>query len=804
MKHLTFRAPVLAAALVGFAIGVPTLAAQADPAPAAPGHPAELLRYTGDASSATGAALGQGSCDVNGDDYADAVVGAWFWDKTPTANIGASYVILGSPDAASSSLADPADANAVRIDGPSTANAFTGFSVACVGDVNGDGLDDIAISHYIDQRIYVVFGAENFVGVTLDSLGDRGYTVRGGPDSGNVGYAIAPVGDVNADGLDDFAVSEVAADNNGRNNSGRIWVLAGRDDITDVNLLDPAVGQVIMTVDGAYAEERLGVSASVGDVNGDGIDDFLLGSYTSTPWGPAVAVPGAAYVVFGGATGALDAADLGTKGFSIVGPHRQRDRLGISVAAAGDVNGDGLADVLIGADGVNNATTGPRTGGAAIVFGSASTATVYTDPSAAPGQSVFTCDDDPLACAAPVRRGYWINGINGGDSTGYSVAGIGDVDGDGIPDHALGAWGHDPEGRSNAGAAFVVHGSPTAIVQNLDAIDGYQIDGLAAGDRFGRQVAAIGDFDGNGTDDLAIGADFAARGGAQNGEVTVALLGQLNTSTTLHTSETKPATGQTVFFLAGALDRSGQPLTSGTVNLTDNGQPVPGCTRATVSDGWAGCITAWSDRGDHAMVASYAGTDHLAPSSSAATDLTVGSAVVIDADPVVGSYGLLGPSVTGEVRAPGRLPTGTVTVSYGATDLGTATLSGGRFSLPLGVTAIPPGKRQLTLTYDGDARHQGTTGTTSTNVARAMPTVATVLSGRKVVIQVSAPGVKPTGTVQIKVDGKIVTTRTLRANGKTSATLPVLTRGSHRIWVVYTGTSTVIHRSSTPITVVAK
>ncbi|MGN6695437.1 MAG: integrin alpha, partial [Aquihabitans sp.] len=458
MKRTKPLIATLALALAAGMAGTGASAASALPAPAA-GGPAELLRYVGDSSSATGAAIANGTCDVNGDGNDDLVVGAWFWDKTPTANIGATYVLLGGANVRGTALADPAEAGAVRIDGPATASAFTGFAVACVGDVNGDDLDDIAISHYTAQKTYVVFGAKDFTGLALDSIGDRGFTVKGGASSGNVGFSMAPVGDLNADGLDDFAVAEVAADTQGRTNNGRVWVVAGRDEISDVDLTAPTAGQLVMTVDGAYSEERIGTIASVDDVNGDGIDDFLLGAYTSTPWGSAYAVPGAAYVVFGGAgaTGEIDTLNLGSRGFTISGPTRQRDRLGISVSAAGDVNGDGRADLLIGADGVTNATTGNRNGGAAVVFGSASTDRVYTDPAAANGQSVFTCAAPaPVAatdaCVDPARRGYWIDGAAASDATGYSVAGIGDVNGDAIPDLALGAYGFDP--ANPAGGTF--------------------------------------------------------------------------------------------------------------------------------------------------------------------------------------------------------------------------------------------------------------------------------------------------------------------------------------------------------------
>lgn len=626
MKRASLKVVAVAAAALAVGGLAPTPAVAAPPPPGA-GGPAALLRYTGDPSSATGAALSSGACDVNGDGYDDVVVGAWFWDKAPTANIGASYVLFGGPDVDGASLADPAEADAVRIDGPATASAFTGFAVGCLGDVNGDDLDDIAISHYTAQKAYVVFGAEDFTGLTLDSVGDRGFTVRGGPTSGNVGFSLNAVGDLDDDGLGDFAVAEVAADTQGRTNNGRVWVVAGRDDIADVELTAPAEGDLVMTVDGALSEERLGTIASVGDVDGDGVDDFLLGSYTSTPWGAGVPVPGAAYVVFGGTTGTVDTAALGDDGFAIVGPTRARDRLGISVAAAGDVDGDGKADLLIGADGVNNAATGPRTGGAAVVFGSDSTARVYTDPLATGGQSVFTCADegpvtDPGACATKTRRGYWISGVNNQDSTGYSVAGIGDVDGDDVPDMALGAYGYDPVTEagplSGAGATYVVHGAPEATVVDLATLaagDGYRIDGTAAGDRFGRQVARVGDVDGNGVDDVAIGADFAKRPvatGDQDGEVTVALMGPLATTVAV-TGPGRAQVGAEVTFTAAVAQPAagGADVATGTVAFAVDGGPVTGCEAVAVAAGTAGCTTTFTTAVTGPVTATYSGTDAL-------------------------------------------------------------------------------------------------------------------------------------------------------------------------------------------------
>ncbi|WP_421118680.1 Ig-like domain repeat protein [Aquihabitans daechungensis] len=781
----------------------------------ADGGPAELLRYVGDPSSATGAALANGECDVNGDGDDDLVVGAWFWDKAPTSNIGATYVLLGGSDVRSASLADPADAGAVRIDGPATAGAFTGFAVACVGDVNGDDLDDLAISHYTAQKTYVVFGAQDFTGLALDSIGDRGFTVLGGPTSGNVGFSMSPVGDLNADGLADFAVAEVAADTQGRTNNGRVWVVAGRDEISDVDLLNPTAGQLVMTVDGAISEERVGNVARVGDVNGDGVDDFLLGAYTSTPWGAGVAVPGAAYVVFGGsgATGEIDTANLGSRGFTIVGPTRQRDRLGISVSAAGDLNADGKADLLIGADGVANAATGPRNGGAAVVFGSAATDRVYTDPAAASGQSVFTCEGtvtDPGSCPAPVRRGYWIDGAVAGDSTGYSVAGIGDVNGDDVPDLALGAYGFDPANPaggtfSGAGAAYVVFGAPGAVTQSLaslPAAGGYRIDGTAAGDRFGRQVGLIGDFDGNGVRDLAVGADFAARGGAQNGEVTVALFGRLDATVTLDgPQDARP--GDAVTFTAAVTKAVGDqtPLAGGTVDFALGGTPIAGCGDVAVTGGSASCTAAFASEVSGDVVATYSGTDAVEGASSPAAPFAVVKTVtattllVSEETPATGQV----------VQLLARVAAGEADVASGKvafTSAGTPIPGCGSVTVVDGYASCSTswstrGSRAVVAAYQGTSQIAASASAPTTVVAGTDVAIRPVdgagtygVKGATLTGEVQGSGRTPTGTVTLKAGATVLGTSTLSGGRYTVALgTNALVAGNRALTVEYGGDS---------------
>jgi hypothetical protein len=252
----------------------------------------------------------------------------------------------------------------------------------------------------------------------------------------------------------------------------------------DLSALDGSTG---FRLDAVSTWDRLGRAVSeAGDVNGDGIDDLLIGA-----WGGSTGYAGESFVVFGKASGWAASLDLstldGTTGFRLDGV-AAADYSGKAVGAAGDVNGDGFDDILIGAYKAASAA-----GHSYVVFGQASGWAASLDLSDLDGTT-----------------GFRIDGIDGSDRSGRSVSGAGDVNGDGIADLIVGAWGASPSG-SASGESYVVFGKTSAWaasldLSTLDGSTGFRLDGIDAADDAGRSVSAAGDVNGDGFDDLMVGA----------------------------------------------------------------------------------------------------------------------------------------------------------------------------------------------------------------------------------------------------------------------------------------------------------
>ncbi|NCY24868.1 MAG: hypothetical protein EBX37_08360, partial [Alphaproteobacteria bacterium] len=201
------------------------------------------------------------------------------------------------------------------------------------------------------------------------------------------------------------------------------------------------------------------------------------------------------YVVFGKASGFTSAINLsslnGTTGFRLNGVASE-DRTGIAVASAGDVNGDGFADLIVGANGAD--PHGSDSGSSYVVFGKASGFTAAINLASLDGTS-----------------GFRLDGVGAGDSSGNSVAAAGDVNGDGFADLIVASSGADPNSINGAGSTYIIFGKPGVFASaiNLSSLDGgagFRLDGVATFDGSGNSVAAAGDVNGDGRADLVIGA----------------------------------------------------------------------------------------------------------------------------------------------------------------------------------------------------------------------------------------------------------------------------------------------------------
>ena len=334
-----------------------------------------------DASDYSGRSV-SGAGDVNGDGFADLVVGAYQGDPGGANEAGESYVVFGKIGGAVVELSDVTAGTGGFVINGADMNDFSGRSVSGAGDVNGDGMADVIIGAPTDTifsngagKSYLVFGKADGMAVELTDLdgpaGTGGFVVTGIDGSDYSGISVSDAGDVNGDGLADLIIGAYRA--NGV--AGESYVVFGRTDTNAIDLADVAAGTGGFVLNGIDGMDYSGQTVSgAGDVNGDGRDDVIIGAPAGDPNGPN---SGEGYVVFGKDDGtAVHLADivLGTGGFVLIGV-AGNDQAGFSVSGAGDVNGDGLADVIIGA---RLAAPGgmPSAGTSYLVFGKANTLAV--------------------------------------------------------------------------------------------------------------------------------------------------------------------------------------------------------------------------------------------------------------------------------------------------------------------------------------------------------------------------------------------------------------------------------------------
>ena len=368
-----------------------------------------------------------GAGDVNGDGYDDILVGAPGYQAGELRE-GAAFIFHGSAsemvDGDSSTADTQLESNQVF--------SFLGASVSGAGDVNGDGFDDIIVSAMqytngepTEGAAFVYHGSPT--GIPNGNPSTAATQLESNRMGALLGHSVSGAGDVNGDGFDDVIVGVPRYDAGEGYGEGIALIFHGS--ATGIPDGDPTTAAA--KVESNQGEARFGGCVSgAGDVNGDGFDDVLVGSWS---YRVAGIVSGAAFVFQGGATGIGDGnpATAATRLTS----DRPYARFGESVSNAGDVNGDGFDDVIVGANQYNPAIF--TTGGAFLFAGSA----------------LGIPDSGTDTAAARFEAGQAYSGM------GESVSAAGDVDGDGYGDVIVGANYFDGTPNGHQGRAFLYRGS---------------------------------------------------------------------------------------------------------------------------------------------------------------------------------------------------------------------------------------------------------------------------------------------------------------------------------------------------------
>ncbi|MDR6808336.1 hypothetical protein J2Y45_005314 [Dyadobacter sp. BE34] len=462
--------------------------------------------------------------DVNGDGFSDIALGAYQYDKG-SSNEGVVMIHLGSVNGVSTVASQTLESDQIE--------AQFGISVACAGDVNADGFADLIVgARYYDKgqvnegAAFIYQGSQNGLNATPVSIMESNQV------DAWLGSAVAPAGDVNGDGFSDVLVGSYAFDH-GQTDEGSVFIWYGQAASTNTNLRE------LNGYQDNYCNFGQSV-ASAGDVNGDGFSDIIVGASEFDSGQPN---SGAAYIYYGAAWG-IDVNSV-TKIEHIQGSHL----LGYSVSGAGDINGDGYSDVIIGDPSYFvswDAQKGLIEGAALIFYGSS--------------QGINPNTFSVLKNANQTQCSF-----------GWVVSNAGDVNGDGYDDVVVGDPNYDKQ--FDEGAAFIYHGSN----QGITTAPAFIIEGNQNAEELGFSAASAGDVNGDGFDDIIVGAPFYSNSQTSEGAALIfygSVSGVGNTNTTLENNVNQAWMGYSV-------------STAGDLNGDGYGDIIVGCPTTQAGEGAA-------------------------------------------------------------------------------------------------------------------------------------------------------------------------------------------------------------------------